>query len=224
MGIAPPFRPEAVVFDLDGLLVDSEGRWGEAERAVVAAYGRPWDEAVRTELLGRGPADAAAALAAHLGVDDVAEVQRRLFAEAGAAFDRGIPVRPGARELVTALHGRMPIAVATNNVRLLAERALRSAGLAPLLGTVVAVEDVALPKPAPDPYATACRRLGADPARSVGVEDSPVGMRAARAAGLWVIGCPSFPDQPTVDADVVVGSLVEIDPELLLTGAVAGLP
>jgi HAD superfamily hydrolase (TIGR01509 family) len=218
----PPFRPQAVVFDLDGLLVDSEGRWGEAERAVVASYGRPWDEAIRTLLLGRGPDDAAARLAEHLGVDDVAEVAERMLDEAAAAFDRGIPVRPGARELVDGLAGRVPIAVATNSVRVLAEKALASSGLAGAFDAVVAVEDVTEPKPAPEPYLAACAALGADPRRSVALEDSPVGMTSARAAGLWVIGCPQLAEVEGLAAHVLVTSLTEVDPAALLDPADRG--
>jgi HAD superfamily hydrolase (TIGR01509 family) len=207
------------VFDLDGLLVDSEGRWGEAERAVVASFGRPWQEEIRTLLLGTGPETAAARLAIHLEVEDVAEVRRRMLAAAVEAFGRGIPVRRGAGELVDALRGRVPLAIATNSERVLAEQALASAGLDGRIDVVVCVEDVPLPKPAPDPYVCACRLLGVDPARSVAFEDSPVGMRSAAEAGLWVVGCPSFAGIATDDAHVVIGSLVEVDPDALLAGA-----
>lgn len=212
----PPFRPQAVIFDLDGLLVDSEGRWGEAEQEVVESFGRPWDPAVRTQLLGKGPTEAAMALSLHLGGVDPEEVDRRLLDAALAAFDRGIPLQPGAAALVGGLHGRVPMGVATNSRRVLAERALRACGLDALVDTVVCVEDVPLPKPAPAPYATACARLGVEPTRSVALEDSPVGMRSARAAGLWVIACPSFPDQPVTDADAVVASLTEVQVDALL--------
>ncbi len=217
----PPFRCAAVVFDLDGLLVDSEGRWGEAERAVVASFGRPWDESVRAELLGRGPREAAALLASHLGVDDTAEVGRRLQAEALRAFERGVPARPGAAELVGDLRGRVPLAVATSSERPLAERALTYSGLDGAFEAVVTAEDVQRTKPAPDPYLRACELLGAPPERSVALEDSPVGMRSARSAGLWVIGCPSdrAADLDTAAAHVLVGSLTEVSASALLDGA-----
>jgi HAD superfamily hydrolase (TIGR01509 family) len=216
--IAPPFPTAAIVFDLDGLLVDSEGRWEEAEQAVVASFDRPWDPAVRMLLLGRGPRDAALALAAHLGGVDPDEVERRMLAAALESFAKGIPVLAGARELVGALRGRVPLAVATNSVRVLAEQAMTSAGLDGLVDAVVCVEDVRLPKPAPDPYATACRLLDVDPTRAVAFEDSPVGMRAATLAGMWVVACPSLPGTPTDDADAVVTSLEEVDPQILLAG------
>jgi beta-phosphoglucomutase-like phosphatase (HAD superfamily) len=93
----------------------------------------------------------------------------------------------------------------------LAELALGAAGLAGRFSAVVCVEDVAAPKPAPDPYATTCRRLGSDPASALALEDSPVGVASAKAAGLWVIGCPSTPDAALAGADLVVGSLTELD-------------
>jgi HAD superfamily hydrolase (TIGR01509 family) len=213
----PPFVPQAVVFDLDGLLVDSEDAWGEAERRVVETYGKPWDPAVRTLLLGRGPDDTARVLAEYLGDADPRRVGRRLLQAAVAEFSRGIGPRPGARELVEALVGRgLPVAVATNSRRVLAELALSTAGLGGLLETMVCAEDVSDPKPAPEPYLAACRLLGVEPEASVGLEDSPVGVASAKAAGLWVIGCPSFPGTRLAGADAVVGGLAEVDVSGLL--------
>jgi HAD superfamily hydrolase (TIGR01509 family) len=213
--IGPPFVPEAVVFDLDGLLVDSEPRWAEAEREVVTSFGRAWTPAIQKLLLGRGPADAARTLAEHLGEDDVAEVARRLAAAAIEAFRRGVDVRPSAAELVAGLHGHVPVGVATNSVRALADLALSSTNLAGLVGVVVTADDVERPKPAPDPYLLACARLGADPARSVAIEDSPLGIASARAAGLWVVGCPSLPGADARRAHAVVEHLGEVDPGVL---------
>jgi HAD superfamily hydrolase (TIGR01509 family) len=215
----PPFAPVAVVFDLDGLLVDSEGRWGEAERAVVASFDRPWDEAIRTLLLGQGPQGAAEALGEHLGIADVGAIRERMLDEALRAFERGVPLKDGASALLDGLRGRVPLAVATNSLRVLAERALAQAGIGEAFDAVVCADDVARPKPAPDPYAEACRRLGVEPSRCVGLEDSPVGMRSARDAGLWVIGCPSFEGQPPGPAHVTVSSLAEVDPAALLVGS-----
>jgi HAD superfamily hydrolase (TIGR01509 family) len=212
----PPFIPEAVVFDLDGLLVDSEDAWGEAERRVVLDYGKPWDPTVRTLLLGRGPDEAARVLAEYVGSPDPREVGRKGLQAAVREFRRGILPRAGATELVTSLHGRVPLGVATNSRRVLADLSLQGSGLAHLIDVVVCVEDVAEPKPAPDPYLQACRRLHADPARSVGLEDSPTGAMSATAAGLWVIGCPSFPGTVIDAADTVVDLLTDVDPEALL--------
>jgi HAD superfamily hydrolase (TIGR01509 family) len=209
--IAPPFRPADVVFDLDGTLVDSEDAWGDAERRVVQQLGRPWDPVVRTMLLGKGPDDAAAALADFLGGVEVEEVDRLLLIEARDAFRAGLVARPGAAEMVRALRGRVPLAVATNSRRVLAGLALDAVGMTSCFDVVVCAEDVTEPKPAPDAYASACARMGADPRRTVALEDSPTGIASARAAGLWVVGCPSFADVPLPGAHVVVGSLSQID-------------
>lgn len=205
------------MFDLDGLLVDSEDAWGTAERRVVEEYGKPWDEGVRTHLLGRGPMEAAIALAGFLGVEDAREVSRRLLTAAVEEFRHGIAARPGARELVDALRERgVPLGVATNARRVIAELSLSTSGLGALAATAVCAEDVARAKPAPDPYLAACAGLGAEPGRCVGLEDSPVGVAAAQAAGLYVVGCPSFPDISLDAADAQVASLTEIDVDALL--------
>jgi len=218
-GVRPPFAPQAVVFDLDGLLVDSEPAWEAAEHQLVTRdYGRPWDPAIRPQLLGRGPVDATRILAASVG-GDPREVARRILVRAVEEIRRGVPARPGAAELLGALVGRIPVAVATNSARAIADLSLAGlpGGLAGRLDAVVCVEDVARPKPAPDVYLEACRRLGADPARSVAFEDSPVGSAAARAAGLWVVGVPSLAGTVLDAADVVVPSLAVVDPRDLLT-------
>lgn len=216
--LAPPFLAKGLVFDMDGLLLDSEDAWGRAEERVVADLGHPWDPALRTLLLGRGPEDAATALAAFLGEEDADEVGSRLLEAALEEFRSGLELRPGAEELVRDLAGRVPLAVATNSRRVLAEEALGGTGLLPCFSAVVCAEDVGRTKPAPDPYVTACARLGVVPRTAIGLEDSPVGMQSARDAGLWVIGCPSFPDEPTDAAHVVIGSLTELEADVLLAG------
>ena len=123
----------------------------------------------------------------------------------------GVPARPGARELLEALAARgTPIAIASNSTRAFVERVLDVSGL-PLggVGAVVTVEDVANPKPAPDIYLAACRALGAPPARSAAVEDSPPGVLSARAAGLYVIAVPYFEDHELDGASLIAPSLAD---------------
>lgn len=215
---APPFRPLGIVFDLDGLLVDSEPAWARAEEALVVSYGRVWDPRIQQEALGSGPEEGAAIFAAYVGETDVRAVSRRLLQEAVKQFDRGIMARPGAPALLRDLAGRVPVGVATNSRRVLGELALASAGLDGLVDVLVCAEDVRAPKPAPDPYLLACAQLDVDPARSVGLEDSPRGAEAARAAGLWVVGCPSLPGTRLPAAHVTVGSLSELDAVSWLVG------
>ncbi|CAN5117353.1 HAD family phosphatase [soil metagenome] len=215
----PPFAPEAVVFDLDGVLVDTEELWGRAERRLVESFGVAWDPAVRPLLLGRGPEDAARVLAEHVGKPDRADmVEARLLDAAAGEFRTGLEAKPGAHPLVTALFGRLPLAVATNSRRALAELSLGSAGLADCFAVVVSADDVDDHKPAAGPYAAACRRLGVEPGRTVAIEDSPVGVASAKAAGLWVVGCPSLPGEDMGAADTLVDGLGDIDADRLAAG------
>jgi len=217
--VRPPFTPQAIVFDLDGLLVDTEPRWEAAERRLIAELDGDWDPEVRHQLLGVGPETSARILAEHLGVADHAMVARRLLLAALAEFRRGVTALEGAEELLTALRGRVPTAVATNSRRVLADTALMNAGLDGLVDALVCVEDVDEPKPAPDPYRRACAELDADPAGAVAFEDSGPGVTAAVAAGLWTVACPSVPGASPEGAHAVIASLREVDPEALLAGA-----
>lgn len=210
-GRRAPADPQAVVFDLDGLLVDSEPAWARADRRVVEDLGGRWEDGLHRRLVGRGPLEAAAVVAAFLGNRHrPEEIAVRVLAAVEDEFDGGLRARPGAVALVTALHGRMPLAVATNSPRTLADRALVQIGLAGAFEAVVSVDDVARPKPAPDPYRSACDGCGADPARSAALEDSPGGAEAARSAGLWVIGCPSVPGVEITAAHELVADLREV--------------
>lgn len=213
---APDCLPDAVIFDLDGLLVDSEHAWARADRRVVEDCGGVWDDSVHRRLIGRGPEDAARLLADHLDRRHrPADIAGWVLAAAQAEFATGLCARPGAMALVQALHGRVPLAVATNSSASLAAAALLATGLGERLDTVVCVDDVAAPKPAPDVYELACAKVGARPTRSVALDDSPSGVAAAKAAGLWVIGCPSLPDVVLAAADAVVDSLSVIDADRL---------
>lgn len=214
----PPFAPEAVVFDLDGVLVDTEPRWADAERRLIAALGGTWDPAVRERLLGVGPDKAAAVLAEHLGGLDPQMVDRRMLVTALEEFRRGVPPLAGAHELLEALAGRVPIGVATNSLRVLADTALEGAGLDGYPDVLVCDEDVDEPKPSPQPYRRACAELGVAPQRCVAFEDSPPGIASAVAAGLWTVACPSVAEAATDGAHAVIASLAEVDADALLAG------
>jgi HAD superfamily hydrolase (TIGR01509 family) len=136
-----------------------------------------------------------------LGQELLELVERRLLEEA-VAF-------PGAEDLVRELKGRVPIAVASNTPERLVRGALACAGLADYFGVVVTADQVPEPKPSPDAYLRACELLGAAPSRSIGLEDSPTGVAAARAAGMFVIGIPSFPKVLLDEADLVGKSLTD---------------
>lgn len=197
-----------MVFDLDGLLVDSEGAWARADRRVVEELGGTWEDGLHRRLVGRGPLEAAAVVAAFLGNRHAPEeIAARVLAAVEDELADGLTPRPGAVALVTSLHGRVPLAVATNSPRPLADRALAAVGLTARFAAVVTVDDVARPKPAPDVYRDACVGCAAEPGRSIALEDSPGGAEAARAAGLWVIGCPSLDGVEIPAAHEVVSDL-----------------
>ncbi|GIM91721.1 HAD family hydrolase [Paractinoplanes toevensis] len=185
---------DSIVFDCDGLLVDTETCWTRAETAIFAQHGHGFGLEQKKLLIGKTLQDGAAAMAAYFGrPDEVDAVTRRLHDLVARELAAGADALPGARELVATLRERVPIAVASNSPRPFVKAALISAGLADLFDHVYAADDVDRPKPAPDLYLAACAGLGADPACSVAFEDSGTGVRSARAAGMFVIGVPSLP-------------------------------
>ncbi len=215
----PPFAAGAVVFDLDGVLVDTEGLWARAEQQVTVDLGGLWGPEVQRAMIGRGPADAAAVLARHVGHPDPVEVEARLLEAALAQFAGNVSARAGATSLVHELARRVPLAVATNSRRELAEQSLAAAGFAGTFTAVITADEVPAAKPDPAPYVTACAALGVEPARTVAFEDSPVGARSARAAGCWVVGCPMGDHGDLEAAHVVVDDLAAIDVDALLAGS-----
>jgi HAD superfamily hydrolase (TIGR01509 family) len=203
--------PDAIVFDNDGLLLDTEEAWTRAETELFRRHGSTFTFAHKRELIGSSHTVAAGKLEVMLdqpghGLELMAELHALVMAE--AAHD--VEPRPGAVALVDALReAGIPIAVASNSPRAFLDQVLRTAGVADRFAVTVAGDEVPNPKPAPDIYLEACRRLGADPARSVGIEDSPTGAEAARAAGLTVIGVPYLADMEIPAADVVATSLAD---------------
>jgi HAD superfamily hydrolase (TIGR01509 family) len=192
MGI--PLDVDAVVFDCDGLLADTETCWTRAETTIFAEHGHPFGVEQKRLVIGRTLDGAAEAIAGYFGAPgSVPSIARRLRERVAAELSAGAGAVPGAVELVTAVRRRVPVAVASNSSRVFVELALRSAGLAGVFEHVYSADDVADPKPAPDLYLAACAGLGARPERSVAFEDSATGVASAVAAGLHVVGVPSLP-------------------------------
>lgn len=190
----PPERVDAVVFDCDGLLVDTEPRWSIAEAALFARHGLPFGPEQKALLIGRSLAAAAANMATAFGRSgEGAAVAEELMAGVVAAIAEQADPLPGAEAILRSCRERVPIAVASNSPRALLDAALQRSGMDEWTDVTLAADDVAHPKPAPDLYLRACARLGAEPARSVAFEDSATGVAAARAAGLYVVVVPSLP-------------------------------
>jgi HAD superfamily hydrolase (TIGR01509 family) len=210
--VAPP---QAVVFDNDGLLLDTETAWTRAEEALFAHHGGVFTMEHKRDLIGSSHTVAAGKLEVMLdrpgeGEALMDELHERVMAEA----THDVEPRPGAVALVDALtDAGIPIAVASNSPRDFLDLVLATSGMAARFVVTVAGDEVAHPKPAPDIYLEACRRLHADPAASVGLEDSPTGAQAAKAAGLTVIGVPYLPDMAIPAADLLARSLA--DPTVL---------
>ena len=222
----PPRRPaalRAVLFDMDGLLVDSEPLWFVIEREVAERLGAPWGEADQEALIGGSlertvsyllaKADGAATAdeAAAAGREDVA--RWLVDGMAQLVLDRGLPLQPGAARLLAGLEAAgMPCALVTASSRAIMDAVLKVTGLS--FGVTVCGEDVRRPKPDPEPYLLAAARLGAPPARCVVLEDSPTGIAAAQAAGCPVIAVPSVPVPPGPGL-ITVKSLDEVGFDLL---------
>lgn len=198
-----------VVFDLDGVLLESEPRWTVVETELFRRYGRTYGPDEKLQLIGTGLGGTGTKFEEMLEQPGRArELLEELLELAAEDFARGIPPMPGAVELANELRdaGR-PIAVASNSFHRLVDVALKGSPLDGVFDVVVASDDVEHPKPAPDLFLEACRRLGVRPEDSIAIEDSPTGIDSAKAAGLFVIGIPSIAGVDLSDADLVAGSL-----------------
>ena len=202
---------EGVVLDLDGLLIDTEILWTEAKRILYAERGIPFSMDDHRAVLGTSEEYTAMVFTRRfgLGPEHETEVLRAYIAHARRLFALGVPRRPGALELVTALRGRVPLGLASNTRREIVTDTLALSGLSGCFDVIV-TGDEADPKPAAGIYLEACRQLGIDPVRSVAVEDSPIGTAAAKAAGLTCIGVPSDPQHVPVQADCLRTTLLEL--------------
>lgn len=191
----PPALPAAVVFDNDGLLLDTESVWTRAEQDLFARRGREFTPADKLELVGTSAEIAGGVLERRLGEPGrAAELIEELNALVVAELEHGVEAMIGARELLERLRERgTPLALVSNSPLRFVRRSIELAGFHAHFDVVLSAHEVAAPKPAPDPYLEACRRLGVAPGPDVvALEDSPAGVAAARAAGLTVIGIPSI--------------------------------
>ena len=193
-GVAPlPFRPEAVVFDMDGLMLDSERAINDCMARASRELGHDLPESLWLQMIGGGEGLCRRLLAERIGDDATIELLARTEAMYDVVADAGIDHRPGIVDLLDWLVARgIPRAVATSTRRPLAMRKLAAAGLLPYFDAVCTSSDVAAPKPAPDVYLLAASRLGIEPARCLVLEDSPTGVRAALAAGMTPVQVPDM--------------------------------
>jgi len=211
---------DAVVFDLDGVLIQTEELWDEVRSGLAEERGARYDDDAQRAMMGMSSLEWSRYMHDELGVpeqpDEIsAEVVRRMEAR----YRERLPLIPGAREAVERLAARWPLAVASSSNRPLIDAVLDLSGLAGYFAATVSSEEVPRGKPAPDVYLEAARRLGVEAARCAAVEDSHSGIGSAKAAGLRVIAIPNptFPpdEDALAEADVVLDSLDELRPEVV---------
>jgi HAD superfamily hydrolase (TIGR01509 family) len=211
---------EAVVFDLDGVLIQSEEVWDEIRGGHVREHGGRWDAEVQRAVMGMSSLEWSRYLHDVAGVpDDPQTINDEIVAGMLRAFEERLPLVDGAVATVERLAARYRLALASSSNRALIDTVLDVAGLARYFEAAVSSEEVARGKPAPDVYVEAARRLGVEPAHCAAVEDSHAGIRAAKAAGMRVIAIPNPAYPPDAEslslADATIRSLGELTPDLI---------
>ncbi len=211
-----------MIFDLDGVIVQSEERWDAARRELAAEAGREWPEGATEAMMGMSSPEWSAYVRDELGVPLTAqEVNTRVVERLLAGYEAGLPLIPGAVDAVkrVAALGR-PLGLASSSNREVIDLVLDRAGIAGLFSATVSSEEVARGKPSPDVYLEALARLAVEPAAATAVEDSSNGLRAAAAAGMRVVAVPhpAFPPAPDALAlaDVVLADLGALDAAAVL--------
>ncbi len=211
---------QAVIFDLDGLLLDSESAWDGGRRALVAEHGLEWPEGATEAMLGMSAPEWSRYVHEQLHVPlDPAAISDRVVAHVLDIYERDLPLLPGADEAVQRLAARWPLGLASSSNKEVIDRVMATSGWGEIFRVWVSSEEVDRGKPAPDVFLEAARRLDLDPRHGAGIEDSHNGILAARAAGLRTIAIPNHEFPPGEDAldraHVVLDSLDDLTPEIV---------
>jgi HAD superfamily hydrolase (TIGR01509 family) len=209
---------EAVVFDLDGVIIDTEEVWEEVRRGYVAEYGREFLPDTQDRMMGMSTGEWSAHLAEDVGVPRTPEqVAAEVLDRMAARYRDALPLIEGSVETVRRLGARFTLGLASSSARVLIDQVLATAGLTDAFEVTLSTEEVPRGKPAPDVYLSAVEKLGLTPAVCAAIEDSSNGLRSAAAAGLAVIAVPHGVYPPAADAlagaSLVVESLSELTVE-----------
>lgn len=212
--------PSAVIFDLDGVLLDSESVWNDTRRGLVEEAGGSWRDGATRAMIGMSSLEWSRYMREDLGVPMSAEaISAAVLERVEGLYRKRLPLIPGAPRAVTSLAARWPLALASSANSSIIVLALELAGLTDCFQALVSSEEVARGKPAPDVYLEAARRLSREPSGCAAVEDSSSGLRAAAAAGMRVIAIPNaaFPPeaQALASADVVLSSIEDLNPQVV---------
>jgi HAD superfamily hydrolase (TIGR01509 family) len=207
---------EAVAFDLDGTLIESEKVWEAARREVTESAGGRWRDDAQPSMMGLSTPEWIAYMQRELEVQLEADrIRDQVLERINASYRQQLPLVDGAEESVRRLAERWPLAVASSSPRELIELVLELAGLAECFDVVISSEEVPQGKPAPDVYLRACELLGSGPSHTAAIEDSGAGVRSAVAGGMPVVLIPGteFPPDPAVleEADLVLDSIKQLD-------------
>ena len=211
---------EAVVFDLDGVIVDSEHVWDEVREQLARERGGRWHDRAQTDMMGMSSPEWSRYMHDVIGLtESPAEIDEEVVRRMLDRYAERLPLIDGAVDAVARLAASFRLGLASSSNRSVIDAVLDVSGLAPLFGATVSSEEVARGKPAPDVFLEAARRLDVSPARCAAVEDSGNGIRAAHAAGMRVLAIPNLryppPDDALALADVVLGSIDELVPEVV---------
>ncbi|HEY6593402.1 MAG TPA: HAD family phosphatase [Asanoa sp.] len=215
-----PSGQPGVVFDMDGVIVDSEPLWVRARKQLVREAGGRWIPEAETAMMGVSSDQWSVYMRDELGLDlTPARIRDEVIGRMVALYRAEVPLLPGAGAAVEALGRRWPLAIASGSDRVLLDTVLTASGLAGRFAVTVSGEDVAEGKPSPQIYLEACRRLGTNPARCVAVEDSAYGILSASAAGMKVVAVPRpgfEPDAGTLaKTDAVLVDLLALGPDIV---------
>jgi HAD superfamily hydrolase (TIGR01509 family) len=209
----------AVIFDMDGVLIDSEQVWDEVREQLAHERGGRWTEQAQGAMMGMSSPEWSRYMHDVVGLrESPEEINREVVDQMLERYGTSPPWIPGALEAVRRIAGHGPLGLASSSNRELIEAVLAAGGIDGLFAAAVSSEEVARGKPAPDVYLEAARRLGFDPAMCTAVEDSHNGILSAKAAGMRCIAIPNMhypPGEALRDADEVVASLRDLTPELL---------
>jgi HAD superfamily hydrolase (TIGR01509 family) len=212
---------EAVVFDLDGVIVQSEELWDAARRELAEEHGIEWPDDATDAMMGMSSKEWSSYMHDEVGVPDPPdEINRKVLAWVEKRYREDLPWIPGAREAVRRIGERFPLGLATSSNREIIDIVVEVGGFEDLLTVTVSSEEVERGKPAPDVYLEATRRMGVDPGATAAVEDSTNGLLAAKAAGMRVIAIPNDAHPPAEKgldaADAVLQSIEDLTPGVVM--------